>query len=91
VTTADLWHYPATITNSSTTKQIAKFGPGGQFKRDTTAAVINTFGNRQQLVWFIGWATDWSLTSNFLMHAHIHWMTRGLCEYIVFSAQHQNF
>jgi hypothetical protein len=90
VTTADLWHYPATITNATTTKQIAKFAPGGPFTRDTTAAVINTFGSRQQMVWFIGWATEWSFTSNFLMHAHIHWMTRGLFigrRRIYFSAQ----
>jgi hypothetical protein len=33
------------------------------------------------MVWFIGWATDWSLTSNYLQHSWIHWVTRGLCEY----------
>lgn len=78
VGTGGLWHYPATITDSSTTKRIAKFGPGGPFTSDTTAAVINTFGTRQQLVWFISWGSEWSLTSNFIMHAHINWMTRGL-------------
>lgn len=31
------------------------------------------------MVWFLGFATDWSQTSNYLQHAHIHWMTRGLC------------
>lgn len=30
------------------------------------------------MVWFTGWATDWSQTSNYLQHAYIHWMTRGL-------------
>lgn len=30
------------------------------------------------MVWFMGWATDWSQTSNYLQHAYIHWMTRGL-------------
>lgn len=33
------------------------------------------------MVWFMGWATDWSQTSNYLQHAYIHWMTRGLCEF----------
>lgn len=30
------------------------------------------------MVWFMSWATDWSQTSNYLQHAYIHWMTRGL-------------
>lgn len=78
MSTANMWHYPATITDSSTTKEIAQFAPSGSFTGTTTAAVINTFGNRQQMVWFTSWATSWSATSNYLQHAHIHWMTRGL-------------
>lgn len=30
------------------------------------------------MVFFIGWATEWSITSNYLQHGFIHWMTRGL-------------
>jgi hypothetical protein len=30
------------------------------------------------MVWFTSFATDWSQTSNFIQHAHIHWITRGL-------------
>ncbi|CAG8981997.1 hypothetical protein HYALB_00004864 [Hymenoscyphus albidus] len=30
------------------------------------------------MVWFIGFATEWSATSNFLNHAWITWVTRGL-------------
>lgn len=30
------------------------------------------------MVFFIPWATDWSSTSNYLQHAWITWMTRGL-------------
>lgn len=78
VTTSGLWHYPARITDPETTKEIAKFGPGGPYDDDTTAGVINNFNGREQLVWFTGWATEWSATSNYLQHAHIHWMTRGL-------------
>jgi hypothetical protein len=85
MSTVGLWHYPATITDPTTTVEIAAFAPatGGdasdsQFTTTSTAAVINTFGTRQQLVWFTSWATDWAATSNFIMHAHIHWMTRGL-------------
>lgn len=78
MSTQGLWHYPATITNSSTTWEVAQFAPGGSFSTKTTAAVINNFSGRQQMVWFSGWATDWSPTSNFLQHAYIHWITRGL-------------
>ncbi|KAM0421275.1 hypothetical protein ACHAPT_010997 [Fusarium lateritium] len=77
VSTKGIWHYPATITDSNT-KEIAKFGPGGSYSSDTTAGVINTFEGREQFVWFIGWAADWSQTTNFLQHAHIHWITRGV-------------
>lgn len=78
VTTNGLWHYPARITEPSTTWEIAKFGPGGGVTGDSTAGVINNFNGREQMVWFTSWATDWSATSNYLQHAHIHWITRGL-------------
>lgn len=78
VSTEGLWHYPATITNSSIATEIAKFAPSGSFTTDTTAAVINNIGGREQMVWFMSWATDWSQTSNYLQHSYIHWMTRGL-------------
>lgn len=75
-----LYHYPASITNTSIATPIASFDPSGSFTTNTTAAVINNIGGRQQMVWFMSWATDWSQTSNYLQHAYIHWMTRGLCE-----------
>ncbi|KAI9049443.1 hypothetical protein LZ554_006475 [Drepanopeziza brunnea f. sp. 'monogermtubi'] len=79
MTTINQWHYPATITDPATTVEIAQFAAGGDFSNPSTAAVINSFaGGRQQMVWFTSWGTDWSVTSNFLQHAHIHWMTRGL-------------
>ncbi|KAH8686270.1 hypothetical protein BGZ61DRAFT_533827 [Ilyonectria robusta] len=78
VSTSGLWHVPASITDTSTTKQIAKFGISTGYTSETVAAVINNFNGREQFVWFIGWAPAWSLTSNYLQHAHIHWLTRGL-------------
>lgn len=80
VSTAGLYHYPATITNSSIATEFATFDPSGQFTTTTTAAVINNIGGRQQMVWFTSWATDFSQTSNYLQHAYIHWITRGLCK-----------
>jgi hypothetical protein len=79
LSTQGIYHYPATITNTTKAKQIAKFGPGGGHSSDTVAAVINSFDDgREQFIWFLSWAHDWSQTSNFLQHAHIHWMTRGV-------------
>jgi hypothetical protein len=78
VSTINQWHVPAVITDSSTTKQIAAFSPSGQWTTDTVAGVVNTFGSRQQMVWFMTWATDWALAPNFLQHASIHFLTRGL-------------
>lgn len=79
LSTKGIYHYPATISNATIAKQIAKFGPGGGYTSDTVAGVINEFdGGREQLVWFLGWAHEWSQTTAFLQHAHIHWITRGV-------------
>ncbi|KAJ5042091.1 uncharacterized protein L3040_004649 [Drepanopeziza brunnea f. sp. 'multigermtubi'] len=78
VTTQGLYHYPASITNSSLATEIAGFGKNSLFESETTAAVINNIGGREQMVWFISWAADWSATSVYLQHAYITWMTRGL-------------
>jgi hypothetical protein len=56
------------------------FDPAPGFDSKTVAGIINTIEGRQQMVWFMGWAVEWSASSNFLQHAHIHWMTRGLCK-----------
>jgi hypothetical protein len=78
MSTKNMFHYPAKIIDSATTWEVAKYGPSGAFTTDTTAAVVNNFAGRQQMVWFGSWATEWSPTSNFLQHSYIHWMTRGL-------------
>lgn len=77
-----LWHYNSIITNSTLAKAVAVFAPdsAGQFTSETVGAVINNFGKREQFVWFTSWGNAWSQTSNFLQHAHINWLTRGLCE-----------
>ncbi|KAF4629487.1 hypothetical protein G7Y89_g8665 [Cudoniella acicularis] len=77
MSTAGTNHYPAKITNSSIAVEIAQFAAiSGQAKG--TAAVVNKIGNREQQVWFLQFATDFSSTSNLLSHAWIHWMTRGI-------------
>jgi hypothetical protein len=78
VSTEGLWHYPATISNTTSTKQIASFAANSVFSTDNTAAVINNFDGREQMAFFIGFDTTWSATSNYLQHAWITWITRGL-------------
>jgi hypothetical protein len=78
VSTEGLWHYPATITDTNTTKEIAQFASNAQFNSTSTAAVINNFNGRQQMAIFTSFDTSWSPTSNYLQHAWITWLTRGL-------------
>ncbi|KAH8802483.1 hypothetical protein F5884DRAFT_683853 [Xylogone sp. PMI_703] len=80
VTTSGLWHYPATITNTSIATEFAQFAANSAagFPSVSTAGVINNISGRQQMVFFIGFATDWSYTSTYLQHAWITWATRGL-------------
>lgn len=77
-----LFYYGADITDSATTRQIAKFHSGPTFTSDATAAVINAFphanGIREQMVFFTSFAAGWSQASNFIQHSWITWMTRGL-------------
>lgn len=78
VSTEGLWHYPATVSNTTSTKQIAAFAANSVTSTDTTAAVINNFDGREQMAFFISFDTTWSATSNYLQHAWITWITRGL-------------
>jgi hypothetical protein len=78
ISTLGLYHYGASVADTATTTEIAQFAPNSQVTTTTTAAVINNFNGRQQMVFFIGWATEWSPTSNVLQHAYITWLTRGL-------------
>lgn len=49
MSTLGLYHYPAAITNSSTTAAFATFGTTTGFTTTTVAGVINTFSGRQQV------------------------------------------
>lgn len=49
VSTIGLSHYPATISDTDTTKEIAQFAANDQSPDVTTAAVINDFDGRQQV------------------------------------------
>ncbi|KAG4444006.1 hypothetical protein IFR05_000466 [Cadophora sp. M221] len=77
--TQGLYHYPAAISNSSLATAFATFKTATGFSTTSVAGVINDFKDgRKQMVFFLGFATDWSTTSILLTHAWIHWATRGL-------------
>ena len=89
-----LWHYPSTISDTTTTKEFLAFGPASTFTTNSTAGVINNFAGRQQasplkpfpeialtlikMAFFISSGYVWSQTSNFLAHTWVTWATRGL-------------
>jgi hypothetical protein len=72
ISIANIFHTPASITDASIAKEIARFSSAG------TAAVINQIGDRQQMVWFMPFALDWAPSSNVIQHSWITWITRGL-------------
>lgn len=77
--TIGLWHYPASITNTTTTKEIAQFAASSDSTSASgTAGVINNFGGREQMVFFTSMDTTWSSTSAFIQHAWVHWLTHGV-------------
>ncbi|KAH7311094.1 hypothetical protein BKA65DRAFT_601113 [Rhexocercosporidium sp. MPI-PUGE-AT-0058] len=79
LSTQGLYHYPASISNSSLATAFATFKTVTGFSTTSVAGVINDFKDgRKQMVFFLGFATDWSTTSILLTHAWIHWATRGL-------------
>jgi hypothetical protein len=49
MSTLGLYHYPAAIINTTTTKSIVNFMPTSGFTDYTSAAVINNFSGRQQV------------------------------------------
>lgn len=49
LSTSGLFHYPASITNSSIATEFVQFAPSDGFSTVSTAGVINDFGGRQQV------------------------------------------
>ncbi|KAH8593992.1 hypothetical protein B0O99DRAFT_184431 [Bisporella sp. PMI_857] len=79
LSTIGLYHYPAAVTDSSKATAFVQFGVASGFSSTgSVGGVINDFSGRQQMVFFIDFATAWSLTSSVLTHAWIHWATRGI-------------
>lgn len=80
MSTKGIYHYPSQITNSTLAKEFLQLGASsdGQFTTTSTAGVINNIGGREQMVFYVPFATDWAMTSVWLQHAWIDWGTRGL-------------
>ncbi|KAF7949836.1 uncharacterized protein EAE97_003345 [Botrytis byssoidea] len=80
MSTKGIYHYPTKITNSTLAKEFLQLGPSsdGQFTSASSAGVINNINGREQMVFYIPFATDWAVTSVWLQHAWIDWGTRSL-------------
>jgi hypothetical protein len=88
LSTNGLWHYPAIITDSTTTTSFLEFGANLEYNGPTVAGVIQNFGGRQQMVFFLD-GGSWSLTTNYLSHIWFHWGYRGLYNGFRRVAMHQ--
>ncbi|KAJ3317490.1 hypothetical protein HDU76_001160, partial [Blyttiomyces sp. JEL0837] len=78
VSSAGLYHYPATITNPSLAKPILYFEPlQPNWPTQTVAAALITVGSRQQLSFYFPFAW-WSTSSMILSHIWVAWGTRGV-------------
>ncbi len=79
MSTSGLYHYPAVITDATSTTAFMNFGPSsdGVYAGTTVGGVISKFASgRQQMSIFIDTAS-WSLTSSIISHAWATWVTRG--------------
>jgi len=77
LSTNGLWHYPAIITNTTTTTAFLEFATNTEYNTTTIAGVIQNFGGREQMVFFLD-GGSWSLTTNYLGHVWFHWGYRGI-------------
>jgi hypothetical protein len=88
LSTVGLWHYPAIITDPTTTTEFLAFGPNTEFPTTTVAGVLQNFAGREQMVLFIS-GGSWALTTNYLGHVWFHWGYRGLYNGFRRVAMHQ--
>ncbi|KAI9096204.1 hypothetical protein DFS34DRAFT_650923 [Phlyctochytrium arcticum] len=75
VSTSGLYHYPVTVTNTTTTTAFALLDPSsdGAFPTQTAVGVIINFpGGRQQMSFYMGFGW-WSTTSMLLGHLYVSW------------------
>ena len=77
LSTVGLWHYPATITDPTSTTAFLEFAPNTEYPDPTVGGIIQNISGREQMVLFIDGGT-WSLTTNYLCHAWFHWGYRGI-------------
>jgi hypothetical protein len=72
LSTLGLWHYPATITDNTTTTDFIDFGANSEFSTPTVAGVLQNFNGRQQMVFFLTGAS-WSSTTGYLGGIWFYW------------------
>jgi hypothetical protein len=72
LSTDGLWHYPAIITDTTTTTAFLQFGTNADYPTPTVAGVLQNFAGRQQMVLFLT-GGSWSETTLSLGGLWIEW------------------
>lgn len=67
-----LWHYPATITDPTTTTAFLDFAANAEYSTTTAAGVLQNFSGREQMVFFLTGAS-WSSTTTYLGSIWFYW------------------
>jgi hypothetical protein len=77
LSTDGLWHYPAIITDATTTTEFLQFGTNTDYPTSTVAGVLQNFAGREQMVFFLT-GGSWSQTTMYLSHVWFQWGYRGM-------------
>jgi len=78
LSTLNLFHTPAVVTNSTGIIPFLSFGTNSQFASETVGGVVKTYDDgREEIDFFIS-GGSWSATSNYLGHIWYTWAYRGL-------------
>jgi len=94
LSTLNLFHTPAVVTDSTGIIPFLSFGTNSQFPSETVGGVVKTYDDgREEINFFIS-GGSWSATSNYLGHIWYTWAYRGLYggyRRIFFSTQGRPF
>jgi hypothetical protein len=78
LSTLNMYHYPAKVTNSSGITPFLTFAANSEFASESIGGVIKVYSTgREEMSFFISGGA-WSLTSQYLAHIWFTWGYRGL-------------
>jgi hypothetical protein len=94
LSTLNLWHFPAVITDNTTVTPFLRFEANSIFAEESIAGVTKRYSDgREQMGFFLSGAT-WSQATMYLAHVWFHWGYRGMYSgfrRVYFSTQGNSF